>query len=122
MSADETNDRPPLDEPAGGLGGTDHPELGTRDARLVARALREHWPISGERRKAAIDKVMEALENSRKPRDIARLFTALISADRANIAAEKKDETLGSTEGTTLTPDADVTAMDATIPKEQTDE
>jgi hypothetical protein len=67
-----------------------NPERGsgsTRDVRLLARALREEWPMSPEARKAGIARLEEAVKDpATKPRAFHRAITTLMGMSRLNLS------------------------------------
>lgn len=73
----------------GGLGGNLR-EVGPRDTRMIARAIRERWPIPDERRAALIERQMRTAEHSESDRDATRAFQSLLQAEAQNIAVALK--------------------------------
>lgn len=66
-----------------------HP--GTRDTRLLERALRERWPIPEQFRAAVVKRLLAVIaKKNAKPREIISASRALFQADSVNIEAEKE--------------------------------
>ena len=64
--------------------------MGIRDTRMMARALRERWPIDDRQRELMMRVLMQiAADASNSPRERTSAIKALISADRNNIEQEK---------------------------------
>lgn len=64
--------------------------MGIRDTRIMARALRERWPIDDRQRELMMRVLMQiAADASNSPRERTSAIKALISADRNNIEQEK---------------------------------
>ena len=64
--------------------------MGIRDTRMMARALRERWPIDDRQRELMMRVLMQiAADPSNSPRERTSAIKALISADRNNIEQEK---------------------------------
>ena len=64
--------------------------MGIRDTRMMARALRERWPIDDRQRELMMRVLMQiAADSSNSPRERTSAIKALISADRNNIEQEK---------------------------------
>lgn len=72
--------------------------VGTRDTRLIERAMRERWPISPEYRKRIVQRLLlialgrnskgEAVSTSN--REITSAIRALAQLDQINMEAEKE--------------------------------
>lgn len=81
----------PANPPAGehwGLGGN------SKDARLVARALKEHWPISAEMKEQAIAVLVRVMSDPNAPtRDRVTAVKALVAANGQNIQAAQEQPT-----------------------------
>lgn len=64
--------------------------MGIRDTRLIARALRERWPMDDRQRELMMRVLMQiAADQNNSPRERTSAIKALISADRNNIEQEK---------------------------------
>lgn len=64
--------------------------MGIRDTRMMARALRERWPIDDRQRELMMRVLMQiAADANNSPRERTSAIKALISADRNNIEQEK---------------------------------
>lgn len=64
--------------------------MGIRDTRMMARALRERWPIDDRQRELMMRVLMQiAADANNSPRERTSAIRALISADRNNIEQEK---------------------------------
>jgi hypothetical protein len=58
----------------------------TRDVRLLAMALREHWPMAAEPRAAAIRRLEDVVSNpDTKPRAFRAAVQSLASLSRLNL-------------------------------------
>lgn len=72
--------------------------VGTRDTRLIERALRERWPITPEYRKRIVNRALlialgrdkDGKPTSTSNREILSAIRTLIMADNLNIEAEKE--------------------------------
>ena len=68
---------------AGGLGGTTR--RGTRDTRLVDRALRERWPIPKALRGPLIERLAKIVQDPEaSPREATAAARAILSASKIN--------------------------------------
>lgn len=66
-----------------------HP--GTRDTRMLERAMRERWPIPERFRGAVIKRLLAIIaKEDAKPREVISASRALFQADTVNIEAEKE--------------------------------
>lgn len=64
--------------------------MGIRDTRMMARALRERWPIDDLQRDLIMRMLLQiAADTKNSPRERTSAIKALISADRNNIEQEK---------------------------------
>lgn len=64
--------------------------MGIRDTRMMARALRDRWPIDDRQRELMMRVLMQiAADANNSPRERTSAIKALISADRNNIEQEK---------------------------------
>jgi hypothetical protein len=73
----------------GGLGGSVFE--GIRDTRMIERAFRERWPLSEETRKQLLERQVEiALSKEVSPREATSAFRSVLSADKMNMAEEKR--------------------------------
>lgn len=62
------------------------------DLRLVARAMRERWPIPDEVRLTLLRKLREVIVRRKTtPRELAAVGKVLLGADRLNLDQEKLD-------------------------------
>jgi len=72
----------------GGLGERSLWSVGTRDIRLVERALRESWTISDSARTAMIGRLELAVSDPKtRPRAFFSAVKALLAISRINLAA-----------------------------------
>lgn len=60
---------------------------GQRDVAIMARAIREEWPMTAEQKRCVVERLMEVVQKSNKARDVTRAAVALGMLDKANIAA-----------------------------------
>jgi hypothetical protein len=75
-----------MSQPEGGLGGNLRPGRGTRDTRLVERALRERWPIPKAIRKPLIERLNEIVQDTESsPREVTSAAKAILSASKINL-------------------------------------
>jgi hypothetical protein len=62
---------------------------GTRDVRLLAMALKEHWPMTAKARKAAIRQLQEVVSEPgairKRPRSFHAALKALMGLSRINL-------------------------------------
>jgi hypothetical protein len=62
-----------------------------REVRLVARAIRQEWPITPEARQRAIDRVMSILDSTESETRALRCVQTLVAADSVNVKREGND-------------------------------
>ena len=63
--------------------------VGIRDTRLIARAIRQKWPIPDDKRKPLIDRQIEiATSKEVSPGEATSAFKSLLAANAQNIAAD----------------------------------
>lgn len=88
MTAEDTIS---VDAEAGGLGGRIcDPASGTRDTRLIRRAIEEGWPVRPELRAKVIDRAAEVISNpDAAPRNIVAASKIVLAADGLNLQAER---------------------------------
>ena len=86
-----------MDDNAGGLGGPESiRDIGTRDTRLIERAIREEWPIPVGYRKGLVDRQARiAADPGSSPREATSAFRALVAANQQNIDVNR--ESVGTT-------------------------
>jgi hypothetical protein len=78
------------DEETGGLGGNLRP-VGTRDTRLLDRAVRENWPIPEEYRKPVVDRMYDIVTDSKtKAREASIAARVLVAMEQQNQAERHK--------------------------------
>lgn len=63
----------------------------TNEAKLVARALRQRWPMTDDQRCKAIEKLQGIIETSDDTRAIVSAVKALLISDKLNMEQEKRD-------------------------------
>ncbi len=64
----------------------------TSDTRLLARALRERWPIPDEYKKTALDRQAKvATDPKSSNREAAIAFRSLLTAEAQNMEVEKRE-------------------------------
>jgi hypothetical protein len=70
----------------GGLGGAS--KRGIRDTRLVAKALRERWPIPKTLRGPLIERLAQIVQDpDASPREVTAAAKAILSASKINLDA-----------------------------------
>lgn len=75
-----------MSQPQGGLGGNLRPGRGTRDTRLIERALAEQWPIPKKMRKPLIERLNEIVQDTgSSPREVTSAAKAILSASKINL-------------------------------------
>ena len=79
----------PTDEIVGGLGGEHGPSYSTtRDVRLLARALSEHWDIPLDVRQAVLDRLGGVVKDPQaRLRAVLAASKVLVGLSRLNLAA-----------------------------------
>ena len=87
----ETEQTVLIDETSGGLGGPESIRpRGSRDTRLIERALAERWPIPIQHRAPLIERqVAIATDPTSSPREATSAFVSIMSASRINLEIEK---------------------------------
>lgn len=73
----------------GGLGGNIR-KAGTRDTRLLERAVRERWKIPDDKREAIVNRQVEIAVNSPKDREATSAAKCLATMEAQNIAVAMK--------------------------------
>ena len=64
--------------------------MGIRDTRMMARALRERWPIEDRQRELMMRVLMQiAADASNSARERTQAIKAIISADAVNLKAQE---------------------------------
>ena len=64
---------------------------GSRDTRLIERAIRQKWPIPDDKRKALIDRqVAVATSEEVSPRESTSAFRSILAANAQNLAADNR--------------------------------
>ncbi len=77
------------DEDLGRGGGVDKGVGQQRaDAKTELRAAREHWAITPEQRRRAVERIMESMEDTDDGRAVAALNRALAEYSKINLASE----------------------------------
>lgn len=90
----------PSDANAGGQGGQEQYQLPpslnpggqTSDTRLIARAIKERWPITPEMRQAVVVQLAKVVVNRNgdvAPREMVAAARALIAADKINLEEQQ---------------------------------
>ena len=65
--------------------------VSVRDTRLIARAIRQRWPIREEIRQALVDRqVAIATSETCNPSESTAAFRSIVAAEAQNIGAEKQ--------------------------------
>ncbi|MCC7424810.1 MAG: hypothetical protein IT428_31450 [Planctomycetaceae bacterium] len=74
----------------GGLGGTIR-QRGTRDTRLIEKAIKQRWPIPAEKRAQLIERQLAiATAKNSSNREATAAFRAIMTAEAQNQADEHK--------------------------------
>jgi hypothetical protein len=111
----------PEPETVGDLGASCAPDP---SIRLLARAVRESWPMSDATRARVLAQLEAVLANDKgmtSPREIIAACRAMIAADRLNLDQERLDQARADDAGTALDALAEAEAADRAYDAESPD-